>query len=139
MKELYSSPDPTYTSLNLSIFAISEVFVGAFTASLPPLRKTFEDLLRKIIPETLFGTSSRGKSENSYAMNGMGSQQSSKASKPRHDPDNVSDISSSEQEILQDSGSIDRKESDNGIVCTTEVSMSVDEKSLAESRGHSWV
>jgi hypothetical protein len=137
MKSLNESPDPTYTSVNLSIFAVTEVFVGAFTASLPPLRKTFEDILRRVLPESVFGTSRE--SENSYAMKGMGSQQTTKVSRPRHDLDNESDTASSEHEILSGEGSVGGKDSGHGIVCTTEVSMSVDEKSFVESKNHTWV
>ena len=125
MKALNKSPDPTYTSLNLSIFAITEVFVGAFTASLPPLRKTFEDLLRKVLPESVFG--STRDTENSYGMRTIGTKQSTRISRARHDLDNVSDTAGSDN-------------SEHGIVCTTEVSLSVDDKSLMESRKHkSWV
>jgi hypothetical protein len=125
MKALNTSPDATYTSINLSIFAITEVFVGAFTASLPPLRKTFEDLLRRVLPESVFG--STRDTENSYGMRGVGTKQSIRISRARHDMDNESDTTSSEN-------------SEHGIVCTTEVSLSVDDKSLVETRKHkSWV
>jgi hypothetical protein len=125
MKELNTSPDATYTSINLSIFAVTEVFVGAFTASLPPLRKTFEDLLHKVLPESVFGSTKD--TENSYGMRTVGSKRNTRVSRARHDLDNESDTASSEN-------------SEHGIVCTTEVSLSVDDKSFVEARKHkSWV
>ncbi|KAF2448078.1 hypothetical protein P171DRAFT_452095 [Karstenula rhodostoma CBS 690.94] len=77
MKSLYASSDPTYASVNLSIFAVSEVFVGAFTASLPPLRKTFETLLRRVLPESSMGSGAPSNVNGKYA-------------KPKHVLDNDS-------------------------------------------------
>ncbi|KAH6633621.1 hypothetical protein C7974DRAFT_175493 [Boeremia exigua] len=145
MKSLYSSPDPTWSGVNLSIFAIAEVFVGAFTASLPPLRKTFETQLRRVLPESILGSSSRSRKStgkgtgnsyvmkeigNSYVMNGnmMGNQQ-----RPKHDLDN-----DSEHSILQTQPSLEGKEASTQITCTTEISVAGDDRSI-QSRGHDWV
>ncbi|KAH7384660.1 Alpha/Beta hydrolase protein [Pyrenochaeta sp. MPI-SDFR-AT-0127] len=109
MKSLYDSPDPTYTGVNLSIFAIAEVFVGAFTASLPPMRKTFENLLHKVLPASLTGASKS--SGNSYALKGVGSQPSTQSSsRPKHDGDDDSELG-----ILPEDETVSGKEPDNTI------------------------
>ncbi|KAF2628837.1 hypothetical protein BU25DRAFT_365834 [Macroventuria anomochaeta] len=145
MKSLYSSSDATYTSVNLSIFAVSEVFVGAFTASLPPLRKTFETVLRRVLPESVLGTSRNRKSlgkgtgnsyvmkevGNSYVVNGnaVGSQE-----RPKHDLDNDSEYS-----ILEAQQSLEGKDTIGTITCTTEISIAGDGRGSVRSRGHDWV
>ncbi|KAJ4989764.1 integral membrane protein [Stagonosporopsis vannaccii] len=146
MKSLYSSADPTWTGVNLSIFAVAEVFVGAFTASLPPLRKTFETLLRRVLPESIIGSASRSRKSvgkgtgnsyvmkeigNSYVMNGnaIGSQQ-----RPKHDLDN-----DSEHSILEAQQSLEGKDSVGTITCTTEISVAGDDRGSVMSRGHNWV
>lgn len=146
MKALYSSPDPTYTSLNLSIFAVSEVFVGAFTASLPPLRKTFETLLRRVLPESIIGSASRSRKSvgkgtgNSYVMKEVGNSYvlngnvSDNKSRPKHDLDN-----DSEHSILEAQRSLEGKDNVGNITCTTEISVSGDDRGSVRSRGHDWV
>ncbi|KAJ4381918.1 hypothetical protein N0V86_003287 [Didymella sp. IMI 355093] len=146
MKSLSTSPDPTYTSLNLSIFAVSEVFIGAFTASLPPLRKTFETLMRRILPESLISSASRSRKSvgrvtgnsystkeirNSYVLNGNISGNQPKA---KHDLDN-----DSEHSMLEVQRSMEGKDSVGNITCTTEISVSGDDKGSVRSRGHDWV
>ena len=146
VKFLYSSSDPTYTSVNLSIFATSEVFVGAFTASLPPLRKTFETLLHRVLPESFTGSTARSRKSvgkgtgnsyvmkevgNSYVLNGnaMGSHP-----RPKHDLDN-----DSEHSILEAQQSLEGKETVGTITCTTEISVAGDDRGSMRSRGHDWV
>ena len=129
MKALNESSDPTYTSVNLSVFAISEVFVGAFTASLPPLRKTFETVLRKVLPTSITGGSAKN-SRQSYALQGVES--------PRPKPETDTD---SECGILPDSSdaSSERKGSDHAIMKTTEVIVTADAKSMISRRHSDWV
>ena len=145
MKFLNVSPDPTYTSVNLSIFASTEVFVGAFTASLPPLRKTFETLLRRILPESVVGTSrdrkSLGKSPgNSYVMREVGnsyvlnSNAVGREGRPRHDLDN-----DSEHSILEAQNSLEGKDTVGTITCTTDISVAGDDGGSLWSRGNDWV
>jgi hypothetical protein len=146
MKSLYASSDSTYTSINLSIFAITEVFVGAFTASLPPLRKTFETLLRRILPESVIGSTAPSRKSvgkgagnsyvmkevgNSYVLNGnaIGGQARSK-----HDHDN-----DSEHSILAAQQSLEGKDTLGTITCTTEISVAGDDRRSVRSRGHNWV
>lgn len=146
MKSLNSSPDPTYTSLNLSIFAVSEVFVGAFTASLPPLRKTFETLLHRVLPESIIGSASRSRKSvgkgtgNSYAMKEVGNSYvlngniSDNKSRPKHDLDN-----DSEHSILEAQRSLEGKDNIGNITCTTEIRVSGDDRGSMRSQGHDWV
>jgi hypothetical protein len=124
MKALNESQDPTYTSVNLSIFAISEVFVGVFTACLPPLRKTFENILHKVLPASITGASSKG-SRQSYALQ-VGYAQKSTVSKTECDNE-------SELGILPEEGST-RKGSDHAIVKTTDVIVTNDDKAIASQR-----
>jgi hypothetical protein len=124
MKSLNESDDPTYTAVNLSVFANAEVFAGAFTASLPPLRKTFENLLRKVLPTSLTGASTK---RQSYALQG--------AENLKHGTDIDSECG-----ILPDdySGS-EGKGSDHKIMKTTHVMVSADAKSIASRRDRDWV
>jgi hypothetical protein len=131
MKALNESPDPTYTSVNLSVFAIAEVFVGAFTASLPPLRKTFENMLRKVLPTSITGGSGKG-SRQSYALQVSGPQTSGKSSRRKPETDTDSELG-----ILPDAdASSERKSADQAIMKTTHVSVTADSKSIV-SRHHS--
>lgn len=127
MKSLYESSDPTYTSVNLSIYAISEVFVGAFTASLPPLRKTFENLLHKVLPTSLTGSSKNTRS--SYIMKGV-SEHSVKSTRIQHERDD-----DSERGILPDDQISRTKSADNVITKTTLVSVTADDKSMRSRHG----
>ncbi|KAF1831958.1 alpha/beta-hydrolase [Decorospora gaudefroyi] len=115
MKALYDSPDPTYTSVNLSIFAIAEVFVGAFTASLPPLRKTFETQLHKVLPASLTGGSTKN-SRQSYALQDRGSHPS--ATRPKHELDDNSECGI----LPEDASTTEGKGSDQAIMKTTDMS-----------------
>lgn len=133
MKSLKNSPDPTYTSVNLSVFAIAEVFVGAFTASLPPLRKTFENLLHKILPASLTGVSKT--TENRYALKGVGSQLSTKPAKPKHECDD-----DSERSIFPADQISIGKGSDHAITKTTQVSVTADSFSVvSKNQQDDWV
>ncbi|KAF1940274.1 hypothetical protein EJ02DRAFT_350338 [Clathrospora elynae] len=124
MKSLNESPDPTYTSVNLSIFAIAEVFVGAFTASLPPLRKTFENVFHKILPSRLTAPSKT--SRKSYTHRVVGSFPNMKIvmQKRGSDDDNEYGI------LPEDTLSI-RNGYDHGIVRTSQVTKSDRAKSTA--------
>ena len=131
MKSLNSSSDPTYTSVNLSIFAIAEVFVGAFTASLPPLRKTFENQLHKVLPQSLIG-SSRG-TRNSYMVRAAETERSVKSVLPRSaDDDSQRGMFSSDQSSVG-------KEGELAITRTTVVTIAADgEMVLSRHRQDDW-
>ncbi|KAH6669046.1 hypothetical protein B0J14DRAFT_156097 [Halenospora varia] len=62
-----------HESVSLSILSVAEVGVGIITACLPPLRKTFDELLSKIMPETVWETyftdgETRTQRSQNYAM-----------------------------------------------------------------------
>jgi hypothetical protein len=138
MKSLNSSPDPTYTSVNLSIYAIAEVFVGVFTASLPPLRKTFDDLLHNVLPGSLL--SSRGtRSRDSCALEGAlkacsnPTSNVTKGSRMANESDADSEYAMSEVHVLKAQGSEDE------ILKTTQVSITVNDRASERHANDKWV
>lgn len=97
VRALNESKDIPYESVNLSIFSVSEVLVETLTASLPPLRRLFENLLNKLLPESL--ASSEGRTHmNSYVLPEYSSHRETRRPR-RGDPDCDDD---SEKTILQD-------------------------------------
>jgi hypothetical protein len=137
MKSLNESPDPSYTSVNLSIYAIAEVFVGVFTACLPPLRKTFDECLRKMLPAGLM-SSRATKSRDSYALDGAlkafsNPSKATQRSKIDHESDGDSDYAILEQRKSKGSGSHDE------IMKTTQVSITVDDKASEREGNDRWV
>lgn len=133
MKSLNESPDPTYTAVNLSVFAVAEVFVGVFTACLPPLRKTFENILRNVIPTSISGGSGKG-SRQSYALQNTGPQMSGKLSRPKHETDDDSELG-----ILPgQEATSERKGSDQAIMKTTHVEVTADSKSIVSRSNSDW-
>jgi len=134
MKSLNSSPDPTYSSVNLSVYAIAEVFVGVFTACLPPLRKTFDGILRKILPEGLM-SSHHTKSRQTYALKAFSDPSSSaiKPSKSGITSDGDSDYAILEAEQSRIHGSQD------DIVKTTQVTVTVDDQASERQQRDEWV
>lgn len=113
IRALHNSSDSTYESTDLTIFSVTEVASGIFTSCLPPLRKTFENLLRRVLPESIMGTSR--KQGSSYALPAYGSQLSRVSNKPRHEVDD-----GSEKAILPDEIEMNTK---GGIRRTTSVSV----------------
>lgn len=57
---LSKTKDPTWDAVDLSIWAATELSIGVLVASLPPLRKQFDNFFRKFISST--GTHSRQRS-----------------------------------------------------------------------------
>jgi hypothetical protein len=134
MKSLNSSPDPTYSSVNLSIYAIAEVFVGVFTACLPPLRKTFDGFLHKILPESL--VSSRAtKSREIYALKAFSDPSASaiKKSKSDHTSDGDSDYALLEEQQNR------AHESQDNIMKMTEVTVTIDDQVSEQHQRNEWV
>jgi hypothetical protein len=132
MKSLATSQDPTYSSVNLSIYAIAEVFIGVFTACLPPLRKTFDEFLRRVLPEGLM-SSSATKARRSCALEAFSNPPSTvKKSVSDHTSDGDSDYA-----ILEEQRSrVDASHDD--IVKTTQVSVTVDDKASERQRTDDW-
>jgi hypothetical protein len=132
MKSLNTSKDPTYTSVDLSIYAIAEVFIGVFTACLPPLRKTFEDVLRKVLPEGLI-SSRATKSRKSYALEALSNPPSTiKKSVSDHTSDEDSDYAIMEEQRSQ------VQSSHEDIVKTTQVIVTVDDYASERQKNGDW-
>lgn len=132
MKSLADTKDPSYESVNLSIFALAEVFVGAFTASLPPLRKTFENLLRKVLPASITGASKV--SRQSYALENVEVKISSKSWRTKHETDDDSELGI----LPEDGSSTNKKDADQSIVKTTHVTVTEDDRSAISRRQDGW-
>jgi hypothetical protein len=129
MKALNSSPDRAYKAVNLSIYFMAEVSAGTFTACLPPLRKTFENLFKKILPDSFLGTSQE---QRSYALQTYGSQLNrTERSKPPHERDDESETAILPKEPTEE------KDNKGGIVRTTQVSIS--DASLEHPKADQWV
>jgi hypothetical protein len=137
MKSLNESPDPTYTSINLSIYAIAEVFVGVFTACLPPLRKTFDEFLHMVLPVGIL-SSRATRSRDSLALEGAlkaYSHPSKVRSGLHHESDGDSDYAMLEERKSKGSGS----GSNDEIVKTTQVSITIDDKASERHGSDRWV
>lgn len=125
MKSLNSSPDPTYTSVNLSIYASAEVFVGVITACLPPLRKTFDNLLRHVLPAGVISS----RTGDSYGLKGFSNRSNvTKETKQKLESDGDSDHA-----ILEDETRAGSHVSDE-IRKTTEVTVTIDDKASAKNQ-----
>jgi hypothetical protein len=134
MKALNSSSDPTYSSVNLSIYAIAEVFVGVFTACLPPLRKTFDGFLRNVLPDGLM-SSRATRTRESCALKAFSDPSTSaiKKSKSDNTSDGDSDYAILEEQRSRAQGSQDE------IVKTTQVTVTVDDKASERLKTDDWV
>ncbi|KAF3031907.1 hypothetical protein E8E12_002200 [Didymella heteroderae] len=82
IKALNESVDVAYQSVNLSVLSVTEVFVGTLTASLPPLRLLFENLLNRARPNTTTSIHDQSK-KDSYVLSNW--------QKPRKSADNSSE------------------------------------------------
>lgn len=132
MKSLADTKDPSYESVNLSIFALAEVFVGAFTASLPPLRKTFENLLRRVLPASITGASKA--SRQSCALENIEVKMSAKSWRTRVETDDDSELG-----ILPEDGSDKlKKDADQAILRTTQVTVTEDGHSAISRQQDGW-
>jgi hypothetical protein len=126
IKALNESRDIPYESVNLSIFSVSEVLVGTLTASFPPLRKLFENLLNKVLPESLV-SSKRRTHMNSYVLPDYSSHRETR--RPRRGDPDCDDHS--EKTILPDASAssthiVTGKSGE--IVRTTQVTLTVDDQ-----------
>ncbi|PVI05908.1 hypothetical protein DM02DRAFT_667906 [Periconia macrospinosa] len=51
LKTITKTKDPTWDGVNLAIWSGSELYVGILIASLPPLRKAFDDFFKRYFPK----------------------------------------------------------------------------------------
>jgi hypothetical protein len=136
MKALANTKDPSYESVNLSIFASAEVFVGAFTASLPPLRKTFENLLRKVLPASITGASAKGTKESrqSYMLENIEARNTTKSWKAKQETDDDSELGI----LPEEEHGRTLRTPDQAIVKTTHVTVTEDDHSAISRRQDEW-
>jgi hypothetical protein len=109
---LSTTKDPTWDGVNLTIWSANELSVGVLIASLPPLRKQFDMIFRKLLPTTLRGT--RSKQPNSIPLYNVSKQftiGTRPSGKTGDDTSKLYEDDSSEKGILPDSDN-------NGIMKT---------------------
>jgi hypothetical protein len=129
LKSITKTQDPTWDGVSLTIWSSSELSIGILIASLPPLRKAFDHLFKKILPSTLTGSGktpqygygrSTNAAGNSIHMNNF---QGSKAYHSRLPGESILDgDDESDRAILDD----DHKNA--GIVKSTNVQVTVSEE-----------
>lgn len=73
LKTLTKTRDPTWDGVNLAIWSGSELYVGILIASLPPLRKAFDDLFRRYFPALGRTTRSNTNGYENYGKDTSGS------------------------------------------------------------------
>ncbi|CAN9202843.1 unnamed protein product [Alternaria alternata] len=56
LKSITKTQDPTWDGVSLTIWSSSELSIGILIASLPPLRKAFDHIFKKILPSTITGS-----------------------------------------------------------------------------------
>ncbi|KAF1969434.1 hypothetical protein BU23DRAFT_539551 [Bimuria novae-zelandiae CBS 107.79] len=114
------STEPMSDAVDLSICSINEVAVGIIIANLPPLRKTINNLLAKVLPAKFAST--LGMTSRKQSQNPIASVYSSKG----HTKLGKSADDESERYILELE---DRKAQRTGIVKTTHVDIHNDTES----------
>lgn len=119
---LSKGKDPTYDSVDLTIWSAAEVATGMIVSCLPLLRKTFDRLLKHVVPPTTLGSS---KDRSTTGRSGVNSfHMVSHLGKPKSHMQ-ISD-DESERAIFAE------QENDKGIVKTLDVTISSD----ARDRGY---
>jgi hypothetical protein len=100
---LMKSCDSTWDHTALSIWSALELSVGILVASLPPLRKQFEALFRKLLPSAFLDSRSKQRpSDNGIPLYNV-SKQFTIGSKPgRQSQLNADNDADSERYILRD-------------------------------------
>ncbi|RYN82669.1 hypothetical protein AA0120_g9450 [Alternaria tenuissima] len=56
LKSITQTQDPTWDGVSLTIWSSSELSIGILIASLPPLRKAFDHIFKRILPSTITGS-----------------------------------------------------------------------------------
>ncbi|KAL5376934.1 hypothetical protein PMIN06_011264 [Paraphaeosphaeria minitans] len=117
LKTLAETKDPTWDGVNLTIWSATELSVGILVASLPPLRKQFEMILRKVLPSTLQTSDKRTPGSHSgIPMYNISKLTTKRNTKIMGRSDVGIDDGDSERSILPDDGSDTRV--DRGIMKT---------------------
>ncbi|KAF2996233.1 hypothetical protein E8E13_003240 [Curvularia kusanoi] len=125
LKTITETRDPTWTGVPLGIWSSAELSIGILIASLPPLRKAFDNLFSKILPSTLAGSKTPnshygyGRSTNGNHIRLDTYEQNKSSHKSRHPGESVLDSDSeSERAILED-----QEGKSAGIMKTTKVTV----------------
>jgi hypothetical protein len=129
LKIITQTQDPTWDGVNLTIWSSCELSIGIIIASLPPLRKAFDDLFKKLLPSTL--TNPGKPPQNGYGNSTnihMSTFQSGKAYHSRLPGGSVLDDSDSDRAVLED------EEGKAGMIKTTKV-MVTEEVEESSSKG----
>ncbi|KAJ4299121.1 hypothetical protein N0V90_004365 [Kalmusia sp. IMI 367209] len=138
LRSITGTTDPTWSGVNLSIWSGSELQVGIFIASLPPLRKAFDRLFHKYLPGLTtshkspgYGTPAdayggrSGHTNGDIRMNTMGKGDRS-TRKSYHVGESVLDSDSeSERAILED----EERRAGSGIIKTTGITVTEEARS----------
>ncbi|KAF2015173.1 hypothetical protein BU24DRAFT_424060 [Aaosphaeria arxii CBS 175.79] len=126
LKVIVKTMDPTWDGINLTIWSSAELSVGIFIACLPPLRKPFDRVFKKILPSTLTGSHKtpqygygygRSTNRNDIRMSNFGGSRVPKNAHPLES--NVSPDDESERAILED----EESGKSGGITRTTKVTV----------------
>lgn len=137
IKALAESQDIGCESVNLSILSVTEVLVGTLTASLPPLRRLFDTVLSRVLPESVMQTKDQSQTTPSYVLP---EYTHTNTRRTRRDDHNCDD--SSEKTILTDAAgsSTNVVQGKSGeILRITDVSMTLDNmKPNSKSRTEDW-
>ncbi|CAN9176903.1 unnamed protein product [Alternaria sp. RS040] len=129
LKSITKTQDPTWDGVSLTIWSSSELSIGILIASLPPLRKAFDHIFKRILPSTITGSGktpqygygrSTGQGANSIHMKNF---QGSKAYHSRLPGESVLDgDDESDRAILPDD-----EHKGPGIMKSTNVQVTVSE------------
>jgi hypothetical protein len=104
LSALLKTRDPTWDGVNLTIWSATELSVGILVASLPPLRKQFERILRNILPST-FNTSTKRTPGSGIPMYNVSKVATKRSTRVMGRSDIGIDDGDSERSILPDNGS----------------------------------
>ncbi|KAG9194045.1 hypothetical protein G6011_04080 [Alternaria panax] len=139
LKSITKTQDPTWDGVSLTIWSSSELSIGILIASLPPLRKAFDHIFKKILPSTISGSGktpqygygrSTGQGGNSIHMKNF---QGSKAYHSRIPGESILDgDDESDRAILPDD-----EHKGPGIMKSTNVQVTVSEDVEAGSSSNS--
>ncbi|RYN23849.1 hypothetical protein AA0113_g2861 [Alternaria arborescens] len=129
LKSITKTQDPTWDGVSLTIWSSSELSIGILIASLPPLRKAFDHIFKRILPSTITGSGktpqygygrSTGQGANSIHMKNF---QGSKAYHSRLPGESILDgDDESDRAILPDD-----EHKGPGIMKSTDVQVTVSE------------
>jgi hypothetical protein len=144
LKVIYTTKDPTWDGTNLTIWSSVEASIGILIASLPPLRKAFDNLFQNILPSTLqnshLKTPQHGYSNSSHGNIRMKALQNSKAYNSRIRGESILDNDGdSDRAILEEEGN------SSGIMKTMKVTVfeeveasSSKESEVSQKQSHDW-